>query len=223
MKKHLFLLLLPFTILTSCGSNYDGELQKQTFYDAVENFEASTYTSYSVVGEGHALTGNPETNGIMAIECDPSSTIKTDRPIVKIADLTGLEGAALERAINRGTQTSLFLKIPMFIADSTNVEYIYNRITAILNSSIDSKATGLTVEQLDDGQLHVFNKKVQKKELSFYNITNSYDAYRCSARYEIDLVYSTYGLLLSEKVKSINPLSSSKDITVDLSATYSYN
>lgn len=222
MKKQLIALLtIPVLALTSCNSSkYSLEEVLNFATEKVNTFTnpESVYSKYSVVGEGH----------VVEYDCDPTYSKKTIMDINYSKDEEGVYSLLV-------SNNSLFLRLPMIVESgsfNTNVVVgfedskevyasAFDEINAILSSTID-KSGRINAEETEDGGIHFYTRRCQFKQLNLYNV-DSTRAISVTSRFDIDLYYNNYGLLVKETVKSDNRVSNAKDKTVALTANYTYS
>ena len=221
MKKQLIALLaIPAIVLTSCNSNgyslqevLDFSTQKVNTFARPE----SVYKNYSVVGEGH----------VVEYDCDPTYSNKSNTMINYSTDEEGIYALLV-------SNNSLFLRLPLIVeSNSFNKDVVvgiedtevystaFEEINAILSSSIDNSGK-IHAEETEEGGIHFYTRRCQFKQLNIYNI-DSIRAISVTSRFDIDLYYNNYGLLVKETIKSDSRVSSAKDKTVDLVANYTYS
>ena len=201
-KKYLALLTLPALTLASCNSNYDPIALRNLALETVYGFQSITgvYSKYDVKGAGH----------VVEFDCDPKYSEDIDQKI---------DGAQ-----------SLFLQVPVYISvdnfyyqkseeDPTMVGTFVD-IRSMLSSNIDSN-NKMQIEKTSDGGLHFYCRLLQKKDQPFYHV-DADASISVTSRFSIDLYYSIYGLLTTEKIVSDRRSTTAKNKTIELEASYTY-
>ena len=208
-NKLLLLLALPFLTLASCSDSGIEALEASK--EAVKNLNEVTSTEYSLSVEGNISRFD-------SFE-EPENSYKVPQGILG------------------DTGYSYILRTPLLLNEETyypkedisesidTSQYGYFKIISRLLWDYDTR-TSLKFEMRDDDL--VFYVKGLSKNLVFYHVLTDpdnvlYSEVQIYARFDITLVYNSEGLLIEETIKSQNPLSDSKEKTVNVKTTYSYS
>ncbi len=209
LNKVIILLTIPLLSLASCNNNNTDVLEASK--EAVKNLQQVVSTKYSLT-----VTGNIS---IFDTFEDPEPSYDVPKGIIGDTGYSYI------------LRTPLLLNEETYYPDDADLEtvdtsqYGYFKITSRLLWEFDSK-TSLRFETRDDNL--VFSVEGLSKNLVFYHVLTDpdnmlYSEVQIYARFDITLVYNSEGLLIEETIKSQNPLSDSKEKTVDVKTTYSYS
>lgn len=219
MKKHYSLFLLPFLMLSSCSGSFNQEEFIATVCKELESIQQPTETTYTVLPEGNVIHFTQFREKLWK---DVTFDVPTGEVTVEDGKVTADIGK------------SFALRLPILInkdnftpADSSIS--VTNYSFGVLNYILGYKSDPIHFIDFkkEEGNFVFFIENVSKP-LYIYNVDvpkgpSKPKEVKINARFNITATYNAKGLLIEEKVKTINADTDEKNRTVNFSVKYTYN